>query len=102
MLVPASALSWVNAITGELAGPEVPKLSLLGFALASGIRSARDLYGSLGWRRRGGGGPEVRKLSFVVFALASAVKSPRDLYGSLASMMRTSGGPSVTFPIGTK
>ena len=32
-----------KAIAGAEAGPEVPKLSLLGFALASLIMSARDL-----------------------------------------------------------
>ena len=57
--MPASALSWVSAITGELAGPEVPKLILLGFALASAISSAKVLYGSLASMISTSGGPSV-------------------------------------------
>jgi len=32
-----------SEIAGEVAGPEVPKLTLVGFALASATRSATDL-----------------------------------------------------------
>src|SRR5262245_4884345 len=45
ILVPAAWLSCVSAIAGEVAGPEVPKLSLLGLALASAVSSASDLKG---------------------------------------------------------
>jgi hypothetical protein len=43
IFVPAAWLSCVSAIAGEVAAPEVPKLSLLGLALASAISSASDL-----------------------------------------------------------
>src|SRR5262245_32365303 len=44
IFVPAAWLSRVSQIAGEVAGPEVPKLSLFGLALASAISSASDLY----------------------------------------------------------
>src|SRR5262249_5462798 len=42
MVVLASALSCDTEIAGEVAGPEVPKLILVGFALASATRSATE------------------------------------------------------------
>src|SRR5712691_2069290 len=42
MRVPASALSCVIEIAGDVAGPELAKLTLAGFALASAITSATD------------------------------------------------------------
>src|SRR5262249_7440186 len=59
MLVPAMALICVTAIAGDVAGPDVPKLTLLGLALASATSSATVLYGSAALTTSTSGGPST-------------------------------------------
>ena len=47
-MVPAAALSWFSAMTGELAGPEVPKLYFSGLALAPADQLRDGLVRQLG------------------------------------------------------
>src|SRR5262245_58887492 len=57
ILVPAVWFSCVIEIAGDVAGPEVPKLILLGLALASSINSFSDLYGRPALTISTSGGP---------------------------------------------
>src|SRR6185436_5989365 len=64
MLVPAAALSCAVAIAGDEAGPDVPKLNLVGSALAAATNSGSVLYGSLALMMRTTGGPSTIQPTF--------------------------------------